>query len=97
MPRYYTADADHWCPACAERHYPGSTHPQTGCKVLDREGNPVGAVFGWETRHGDACRGCGEVFRVASAEDARTCPCDYCTSGRFHVALFQVYHRRPFA
>ena len=54
----YTADADIWCPACAERVYGPLTDESE-----DHEGNPVHPIFAideWE--YAPTCTSCREAL-----------------------------------
>jgi hypothetical protein len=57
----FTANADVWCPACAETIYPGLT--VDGQSATDDEGNEIYPIFvgdeGWAD---DRCARCGELL-----------------------------------
>lgn len=59
----YTADAACWCPACAEKAYPGCT--EDDATVEDGEGNEVHPIFAGDegSESGEYCNDCGECIR----------------------------------
>ena len=61
----FAADADLWCPECAESRYPGCAEGD----VLDREGNVVTPIF--DTSSDvllEICGGCGAELVPPAAE-----------------------------
>lgn len=59
---FFTADADIYCPACAEAAYGEGIYTEGG--ALDSEGNVVHPVYSWDTGEFDphsahACAACG--------------------------------------
>ncbi len=78
-PIAYTYDADYHCPSCAIARFgaePGRSWPRDD--ATDAEGNPLGAVFGWDDwclpcqygvpgSHSIECADCGAVLREHAA------------------------------
>lgn len=63
QPIAYAYEAALHCDRCAIARFPELMRERAGFDgpdIVDREGNPLGAVMSWDTEPGDACDDCGD-------------------------------------